>query len=30
MVRVAKGKMAERWGIANEFSMVQQLGFMPE
>ena len=30
MVRVANGKMAERWGLANEMSMMQQLEFMPE
>jgi len=30
MVRVANGKMAEHWGLANELSMMQQLGFMPE
>ena len=30
MVRVANGKMAEHWGLANEMSMMQQLEFMPE
>ena len=30
MVRVANGKMAEHWGLANELSMMQQLGFMSE
>ena len=30
MVRVADGKMAEHWGLANELSMMQQLGFMSE
>ena len=30
MVRVANGKMAEHWGLQNELSMMQQLGFMPE
>ena len=30
MVRVAHGKMAEHWGVQNELSMMQQLGFMPE
>jgi len=30
IVRVANGKMAEHWGLANELSMMQQLGFMPE
>ena len=30
MVRVANGKMAEHWGLANELSIMQQLGFMPE
>ena len=30
MVRVANGKMAEHWGLADEMSMMQQLEFMPE
>ena len=30
MVRVANGKMAEHWGLSNEMSMMQQLGFMTE
>ena len=30
MVRVANGKMAEHWGLANEMSMMHQLEFMPE
>ena len=30
MVRVANGKMVEHWGLANELSMMQQLGAMPE
>ena len=30
MVRVANGKMAEHWGLSNELSMMQQLGFIPE
>jgi len=30
MIRVANGKMAEHWGLANEMSMMQQLEFMPE
>ena len=30
MVRVANGKMAEHRGLANELSMMQQLGFMSE
>ena len=30
MVRVTNGKMVEHWGLANELSMMQQLGAMPE
>ena len=30
MVRVENGKMVEHWGLANEMSMMQQLGFMSE
>jgi len=30
MVRVANGKMVEHWGLSNELSMMQQLGFIPE